>query len=93
MNEISHELHFNNRVLKTFKKRDTNFWKAFLKNKNKYPQKIAVTDGDRKFTYKEIYDFVLNQSSYFKNLEIRKGDRICLLFENSWQLIIYILVG
>ena len=93
MNEICHELHFNNRVVKTFKKRDTNFWKAFQKNKSKYPQNIAVTDGNKKFTYEEIYNFVLSQSAYIKNLGINKGDRICLLFENSWPLIVYTLVG
>ena len=93
MDEIYHELHFNNRVVKTFKKRDTNFWKAFQKNKSKYPQNIAVTDGNKKFTYEEIYNFVSSQSAYIKNLGINKGDRIYLLFENSWPLIVYTLVG
>ena len=93
MNEICHELHFNNRVVKTFKKRDANFWKVFQKNKSKYPQNIAVTDGNKKFTYEEIYNFVLSQAAYIKKLGINKGDRICLLFENSWPLIVYTLVG
>ena len=62
MNDICYELHFNNRVVKTFKKRDTNFWKAFQKNKSKYPQNIAVTDGNKKFTY----DRKINNKRFYK---------------------------
>ena len=89
MDEISHELHFDNRVVKTFQKRDKTFWNVFKKNS----ENIAVTDNDKKFTYQQTHDFVLEQSHYFHNLGFKKGDRVCLLFENSWPLIIYILVG
>ena len=93
MDEISHELHFDNRVVKTFQKRDKNFWKVFQKNSKKNPENIAITDNNKKFTYQQTYDFVLKQSCYLQKLGLRKGDRLCLLFENSWPLIIYILVG
>ena len=89
MDEISHELHFDNRVVKTFQKRDKTFWNVFKKNS----KNIAVTDNDKKFTYQQTHDFVLEQSHYFHKLGLKKGDRVCLLFENSWPLIIYILVG
>ena len=93
MDEISHELHFDNRVVKTFQKRDKTFWNVFKKNSKKNSENIAVTDNDKKFTYQQTHDFVLEQSHYFHNLGFKKGDRVCLLFENSWPLIIYILVG
>ncbi|MDA7579652.1 acyl--CoA ligase [Alphaproteobacteria bacterium] len=59
----------------------------------KNSENIAVTDNDKKFTYQQTHDFVLEQSHYFHKLGLKKGDRVCLLFENSWPLIIYILVG
>ena len=93
MDEISHELHFDNRVVKTFQKRDKTFWNVFQKNSKKNSENIAVTDNDKKFTYQQTHDFVLEQSHYFHKLGLKKGDRVCLLFENSWPLIIYILVG
>ena len=93
MDEISHELHFDNRVVKTFQKRDKTFWNVFQKNSKKNSKNIAVTDNDKKFTYQQTHDFVLEQSHYFHKLGLKKGDRVCLLFENSWPLIIYILVG
>ena len=93
MDEISYELHFDNRVVKTFQKRDKTFWNVFQKNSKKNSKNIAVTDNDKKFTYQQTHDFVLEQSHYFHKLGLKKGDRVCLLFENSWPLIIYILVG
>src|SRR6056300_1149017 len=93
MDEISHELHFDNRVVKTFQKRDKTFWNVFKKNSKKNSENIAVTDNDKKFTYQKTHDFFLEQYNYFHKLGFKKGDRVCLLFENSWPLIIYILVG
>jgi len=93
MSEISYELHFNDRVVKTFQKRDNNFWNVFKKNTKHFPKNFAISDDQKKLTYAETYDLVLKQSVYLKSLGIKKGDRICLLFENSWPLIIYILVG
>ena len=65
MDEISHELHFDNRVVKTFQKRDKTFWNVFKKNSIQNSENIAVRDNDKKFTYQHTHDFVLVQSHYF----------------------------
>jgi len=39
MSEISYELHFNDRVVKTFQKRENNFWNVFKKNTKNFPKK------------------------------------------------------
>ena len=93
MREVSKEVHFRDRLVSTFVKRDTNFWHAFEKNVKKNPANIAVIDDGVRISYEEIYNLAINQSCHFIQLGIKKGDRVCVLFENSWPLLIYILAG
>ena len=93
MTEISNELHFKDRIVPSFKKRYKNFWQAFLNNVQKFPKNIAVSDQEKKISYKEMLNLVLKKSTYYKSLGLRKGDRVCVLFENSWPLLIHILAG
>ena len=93
MREVSKEVHFRDRLVSTFVKRDTNFWHAFEKNVKKNPANIAVIDDGVRISYEEIYNLAINQSYHFIQLGIKKGDRVCVLFENSWPLLIYILAG
>ena len=93
MREVSKEVHFRDRLVTTFVKRDTNFWYAFEKNVKKNPANIAVIDDGVRISYKEIYNLAINQSCHFIQLGIKEGDRVCVLFENSWPLLIYILAG
>ena len=93
MNDICNELHFDNRVIPTFINREENFWKVFLKNTKQSPSNIAVTDNQKKISYQEMFDLVSKVSNYFQKLNLVKKDRICVLFENSWPLIVYILAG
>ena len=93
MLRISNEVHFNNRITPSFNKRPQNFWKIFLNNTKKYPNNIALSDGPKKISYIEIYNYVLKKSKYLKKIGFNKGDRACVLFENSWPLIVCILAG
>ncbi len=93
MNDIYNELHFDNRIIPTFKNREKSFWDVFLKNTKKHPSDIAVTDDQNKISYQEMFDLVSKLSNYFQKLKLIKKDRICVLFENSWPLIVYILAG
>ena len=93
MNDIYNELHFDNRIIPTFKKREKSFWNVFLKNTEKHPSNIAVTDDQKKISYQEMFDLVSKLSKYFQNLKLIQKDRICVLFENSWPLIVYILAN
>ena len=93
MKEISKEFHFQDRFVSTFIKRDKNFWHTFKKNVKKNPSNIAAIDEDVRISYKEIYNLAIHQSYLFFQLGIKKGDRVCVLYENSWPLLIYILAG
>ena len=93
MSEICNELHFNDRVIPTFKNREKSFWEAFLKNTKKYPSNNAITDNKKKISYQELSDLVSRLSNHFHELKLIKKNRICVLFENSWPLIVYILAG
>jgi long-chain acyl-CoA synthetase len=86
-------LHFKNRVVSVLNNRPKSVWQFFLNNTIKYPNNIAVVDNNKKITYKELYNFVHNKSKYLIELGLKKGDRACVLFENSWPLIICFLAG
>ena len=58
MSEICNELHFNNRVISTFKNREKSFWESFFKNTKKYPSYNAVIDKKKKISYQELSDLV-----------------------------------
>ena len=93
MTGISNELHFKDRIVPSFKIRHKNFWEAFLNNTQKFPKHIAVSDQEKKISYKEMLNLALKKSIYYKILGLQKGDRVCVLFENSWPLLVCILAA
>jgi fatty-acyl-CoA synthase len=48
-----------------------------------YPDKTAVVDGPRRFSYAELRDRVNQLSHALLGLGIRQGDRVCILSPNS----------
>ena len=48
-----------------------------------YPQKTAVVDGDKRFTYGELQARVNRLSHALIGLGVGKGDRVCILSPNS----------
>jgi fatty-acyl-CoA synthase len=48
-----------------------------------YPDKVAIIDGERSFTYKEFQDRANRLSHALLSSGIRKGDRVCVLSPNS----------
>ncbi|WP_027417822.1 long-chain-fatty-acid--CoA ligase [Aneurinibacillus terranovensis] len=51
-----------------------------------YPDKTAIVDGDRRFTYKEIEKRVNRLSNALKERGIEKGDRIAVLSPNRVEM-------
>ncbi|MGD8189508.1 long-chain-fatty-acid--CoA ligase [Brevibacillus ginsengisoli] len=51
-----------------------------------YPQKTAVIDGERRFTYEEIGQRVNRLSNAFRSYGIQKGDRIVVLSPNRLEM-------
>ena len=48
-----------------------------------YPDKTAVVDGDRRFTYRELQARVQRLANALRSLGVGKGDRVCILSPNS----------
>ncbi len=48
-----------------------------------YPNKEAIVDGDRRFTYREYQDRCNQLAHALLALGIKKGDRVCILSPNS----------
>lgn len=58
-------------------------------NKNTYlfADKLAVVDGERRFTYKELDNRVRSLVSVFKSRGLKKGDRVALFAYNCQEYI------
>ncbi len=48
-----------------------------------YPDKVAIVDGDRRFTYREFDERVNRLANALLGLGLSKGDRVCMLSPNS----------
>ena len=48
-----------------------------------YPEKLAIVDGERRFTYRDFEARVNQLSRALTRLGIQKGDRVCILSPNS----------
>jgi len=48
-----------------------------------YPDKLAVVDGERRFTYRELQTRCFRLAHALRDLGIGRGDRVCILSPNS----------
>lgn len=55
------------------------------------PDKLALCFGNTKFTYKELNNCVNYLADYLYENNIEKGDKVCLFFPNSIELVVSIL--
>jgi len=60
-----------------------NIWMTLQKALNLYPEKIAVIDGERSYTYQQIAERVAGLARFFQNRGIQQEDRISILEVNS----------
>jgi len=60
-----------------------NIWTTLQKALDLFPEKIAVIDGERSFTYQQIGERVAGLARFMQNQEIQTQDRISILEVNS----------
>ncbi|MEO6398469.1 MAG: AMP-binding protein, partial [Tepidiformaceae bacterium] len=48
-----------------------------------YPNKVAIVDGERRFTYSEFQARVNQLAHALTRLGVKQGDRVCILSPNS----------
>ncbi|WP_301109097.1 class I adenylate-forming enzyme family protein [Sporosarcina sp.] len=59
--------------------------KLAMKSAAAYPNKIAVKDGQRSFTYREMMARAFALTAYFKKIGLKKGDRFGILMSNRLE--------
>jgi len=52
------------------------------------PEKIAVVDGDRRISYKDLNEMVCRLACSLSDLGLKKGDRVAVYMKNSIELIV-----
>ncbi|GKV63923.1 MULTISPECIES: class I adenylate-forming enzyme family protein [unclassified Sporosarcina] len=59
--------------------------KLAMKSAAAYPDKTAVKDAQRSFTYREMMERALALTAYFKKVGLKKGDRFGILMSNRLE--------
>ena len=54
---------------------------------NRFPDKIAVVDGETRMTYAQLEAVVSRTAAALHDLGMTKGDRLALLSHNCWQFV------
>ncbi|MEO6133649.1 MAG: AMP-binding protein [Ginsengibacter sp.] len=63
---------------------------ALIFSTRKYPSKIAVISKDVEYSYEQLKDSAESLSHYLVNAGIKRGDRVAIYMDNSWQCIVSI---
>jgi len=58
---------------------------ALETSNKKNPNKIALISNGKEVTFAELYNYSLNLSRYLCYKGIKKGDRVAVFMNNSWQ--------
>lgn len=54
-----------------------------LRSADLYPDKLAIVDGQKRFTYSEYQERVFRLAHALRTLGVGQGDRVCMLSPNS----------
>jgi 2-furoate---CoA ligase len=65
-----------------------NLNKVFNYSVERHPNKIAVIDRDRRYTYQQLYQEVNSVAHSFHRLGVKKHDRIAVLLKNRLETVI-----
>ncbi len=64
-------------------------WNQCLsENVRHYGIKTALIDGDRRYTYDEMYRYIQSLAAYLRKKGIGKGDRVAVMLDNSAEAVI-----
>lgn len=63
---------------------------ALLYSTRETPLKTAIISKNKEFSYSEIYEKSMKLASHLVNSGIKKGDRVAIYMNNSWQSIVSI---
>jgi acyl-CoA synthetase (AMP-forming)/AMP-acid ligase II len=63
---------------------------ALLRSAKSFPLKTAIIVKDKEYSYEFLKDRTQKLAAYFINSGIKKGDRIAVYLDNSWEAIVSI---
>ena len=63
---------------------------ALLISARKYPEKTAIIAKGKEFSYASLKESAENLSNHLVNSGIKKGDRVAIYMNNSWECIVSI---
>jgi len=63
---------------------------ALLFSSRKTPAKTAIINIQKEFSYSDIFEWSMNFAFYLVNAGIKKGDRVAIYMNNSWQSVVSI---
>src|SRR5665213_2731518 len=63
---------------------------ALIRSAKKNPSKIAVIVKEQEYSYDQLRNHAENFARYLISAGIKKGDRVAIYMDNSWQSIISI---
>ena len=61
---------------------------ALLFSTRKTPFKTAIISTQKEFSYSDIYEWSMKLASHLAKTGIRKGDRVAIYMNNSWQSVV-----
>lgn len=60
-----------------------NFYQTAMFHAERFPDKIAVSDGERSLTFADLCKRARAQAAYLRGLGVGRGDRVALMLNNS----------
>jgi acyl-CoA synthetase (AMP-forming)/AMP-acid ligase II len=90
---IRHEVLYGNRVVKCFTDRPKNIDAMFREVAIRFPDRIAVTEGDSQTSYRELENQIQIMAVGLLSLGYCKGERIALLMGNEGEFIVAFLAA
>jgi long-chain acyl-CoA synthetase len=90
--EIRHEVLFDGRVVRCFRKRPRSLWELFIESMEQDPQAEALLwDPDGRMTYAELERQASTLCAGLRELALVKGDRIAALTTNRFEYVVLAL--
>ena len=85
---LRHEAHFESRVLRCFARRPLGLAAMLNRAAEYYPQVEALVDGQRRWTWQQLFATCNQVAGGLQQLGVQQGDRVALLLGNQAEFVL-----
>ena len=85
---LRHEVHFESRVLRCFATRPSGLAAMLSRAAEHYPQVEALVDGQRRWTWQQLFATCNRVAGGLQQLGVQQGDRVALLLGNQAEFVL-----